>query len=98
MELAASVAKRDVITALNRLRMSSEMYSATIPLSRAGLPAAMTAVFDAYKRQALDITQFTDMYASYKNSMIQMIDVRNVWFQSAIDVNAAVGSDVITIK
>lgn len=98
MELATSSAKRDVITALNRLRTSSELYSATIPLSRAGLPTAMTAVLDAYKRQALDITQFTDMYSSYKNSKIQMIDARNVWFQSAIDVNAAVGSDVITMK
>lgn len=98
LELAASAAKRDVTMALNKLRTASEMYTATIPLARAGLPKAMTAVLDAYKRQALDITQFTDMYSSYKNSMIQMIDVRNAWFQSASELNAAVGSDVIAIR
>ncbi|MBS1561629.1 MAG: TolC family protein [Bacteroidetes bacterium] len=98
LELATSAAKRDVTMALNKLRTASEMYTATIPLARAGLPKAMTAVLDAYNRQALDITQFTDMYSSYKNSMIQMIDVRNAWFQSASELNAAVGSDVINIK
>ncbi len=98
LELTTSAARRDVTMALNKLRTTSEMYTATIPLAHVGLPKAMTAVLDAYKRQALDITQFTDMYSSYKNSMIQMIDVRNAWFQSASELNAAVGSDLITIK
>lgn len=98
LELTTSTARRDVTSAVNKLRTATDIYTATVPLARAGLTSAMTTVLDAYQKQALDITQFTDMYTSYKTSLIQMIDVRNAWFQSAVDLNAAVGSDVVSIK
>jgi cobalt-zinc-cadmium efflux system outer membrane protein len=96
--LARAAARNDVRSAVNKLRTATELYTATIPLAQTDLPRAMLLVLDAYKQGAIDITQFTDMYSAYKNSMIQMIDVRNAWYQAAVDLNTAVGTDVITLQ
>lgn len=51
-----------------------------------------------YMKRNISLLEFLDMYTSYKDSYIAIIEAKNQLLQSAIQLNVHVGRDVIKLN